>query len=98
MESTKGQKNMMLLCVTNPVISAIIPKSRNILRPRPVEYYVVLRSSVYNLQKIRWHVTKKTKTLFLQIFGHAAFIKQKVRWLYNLHDIHFSLTKASALI
>ena len=42
---------------------------------------------------------KITQTLFLQIFGHAAFIKQKSSMTqYNLHDIHLSLTKASALM
>ena len=30
---------------------------------------------------------KITKTLFLQIFGHAAFIKQKVRWHSTIYMI-----------
>ena len=39
---------------------------------------------------LTWSVVKYnkiTQTLFLQIFGHAAFIKQKVRWHSTIYMI-----------
>ena len=38
-----------------------------------------IRSTMYIRQLIKKKHNKITQTLFLQIFGHAAFIKQKVR-------------------
>ena len=48
------------------------------------------RMKVWQTKGVSYNIyehNKITQTLFLQIFGHAAFIKQKVRWHSTVYMI-----------
>ena len=86
----------VLYVVLNKIQTKTVTKRRNLTCYNSCKLIMTKWTRPVMIQYV-FIFNKITKTLFLQISGHVALIFSKCSMtLHKLHDIHLSLTKASA--